>query len=156
LLRHLLHDVVVDIQQVVAAHARLAWQTACDDDDVGVGAFGIITCPKHARIRAPDRARLEHVECDAGRLLVCDIDDHHIRALLVRHSASDGRTHVTGATDDCYFAIHVDSWPKRDATTPLPKKETRAFVFSCASHVPDDSVPELGRPELGRTLHQTS
>ena len=69
LLGHRLHDLVVDLQQVVAAHARLARHARRDDDDVGVGGGGVVARADQARVRPVDRARLEDVERDARGLL---------------------------------------------------------------------------------------
>ena len=65
LLGHLLHDLVVHVQQVVAAHAGLARHARRDDDDVRVRALGVVAGAHHARIGSVDRARLEDVERDA-------------------------------------------------------------------------------------------
>ena len=44
----LLHDLVVHVQQIVAAHPRFARHPGRHDDDVGVGARGVIACAEHA------------------------------------------------------------------------------------------------------------
>ena len=113
LLGHRLHDLEVDVQQIVAAHPRLARHAGRDDDDVGAGRRGpalvIGAVADHARVRSLDRAGLEHVERDPGRLLVGDVDDDDVGELLVgnraRHRGADGAR----ATDDCHFSVHEDS-----------------------------------------------
>ncbi len=39
---HIAHDLVVGVEQVVAAHAGLARDAGGDDDDVGVGGVGVV------------------------------------------------------------------------------------------------------------------
>ena len=39
---HRLHDLVVGVEQVVAAHARLARDAGGDHDDVGVGGVLVV------------------------------------------------------------------------------------------------------------------
>ena len=60
-------------------------------------------------VRSVDRARLEHVERDAGRLLIGDVDDDDVGQFLVGDAARHRRADVAGAADDCHFAIHVDA-----------------------------------------------
>src|SRR5712671_4363390 len=94
MLHHLLgdrlHDLVVDVEQVVAAHARLAGHAGCDDHDVRVGALCVVAGADHTRVRTPHRTRFEHVERDAFRLLVGDVDDNDVGELLVGHAPSHG------------------------------------------------------------------
>ena len=106
LLGDLLHDLVVHVQQIVAAHAGLARHARRDDDDVGVGAVGVVAGAHDARVRAVDRARLEHVERDARRLLIGDVDDDDVGQLLVGDTARHRRAHIACAADDRNFAIH--------------------------------------------------
>ena len=102
-----LHDFEIDVEQVVAAHAGLARQARRDDHDVGVGAFGVVAGADDARVAAPHRARLEHVERDARRLLVRDVDDDDVRELFVGDSPGHRGAHVARAADHCHFAIHA-------------------------------------------------
>ena len=39
---HVLHDLVVGVEQVVAAHAGLARNAGGDDDDVGIRCVGVV------------------------------------------------------------------------------------------------------------------
>ena len=131
LLGDLLHDLVVHVQQIVAAHARLARHPRRDDDDVRVGALGVIAGAEHAGIGSPDRARLEHVERDAGRLLIRDIDHHDVGELLVGDAARHGRADVSGAADDCYLPIHRCSFESRNSRTHEIHEKHR--LISCLS-----------------------
>ena len=104
-----LHDLVVHVQQVVAAHARLARHARRDDDDVGVGASRR-SRRRRSRARPIRRSGTPRdVERDARRLLVGDVDDDDVGELLVGDAAGHRRADVAGAAHHCHFAIHVCS-----------------------------------------------
>ena len=100
-----------------------------DDDDVGVGALGVVAGAHHARVRSPHRARLEHVERDAGRLLIGDVDDDDIGQLLVRDPARDRGSDISRSTDDCNFAIHRSA-PSRRRTQKTAEARTKQYSLS--------------------------
>src|SRR2546430_8986247 len=66
-------DLEIDVEQVVAAHAGLAWQARRDDHDVGVGAFGVVAGADDARvIGTGDYRSEEHTsELQSQSNLVC-------------------------------------------------------------------------------------
>src|SRR5262249_44757767 len=106
LVGHLLHDFVVHVQQIVTAHARLARHTRCDHHDVGVRALGIITGPHRPAVRSPDGTCFEHVQCDARRLLIRNVDDNHVGQLLVGNTSGNGGAHIACSTDYGYSSSH--------------------------------------------------
>ena len=57
-----LHDAGVRVEQVVAAHARLAGDAGRDDDDVGARRFVVAVGADDARVEQLDRRRLPLVE----------------------------------------------------------------------------------------------
>ena len=75
-----LHDLGVDADQVVAAHARLARHAGGDDHDIGAGDRRIIRCAGQIGVEAFDRRGLGEVQ----RLAV--------RATRGRNGASFGRS----------------------------------------------------------------
>jgi hypothetical protein len=109
LLGDLLHDLVVHVEQIVAAHARLARQSRGDHDDVRPGALGVVAGTEHPRVGPVNRTGLEHVERHPGGLLIGNIDNDDVGELLVRDAAGYGGTDVPRSPDHGYFAIHVRS-----------------------------------------------
>ena len=104
-----LHDLVVHVQQVVAAHAGLARHARGDDDDVGVGAFGEIlgADADHARGRAFDRARFVNVERDAGRFRICNVNDNYVSELSLRDRTRHRCANISRTADHRHFPIHA-------------------------------------------------
>ena len=76
------------------------------DDDVGVGALGVVAGAQDPCVRAPDRTRFEHVERNARRFLVGDVDDHHVCQLFVGDASRHGGAHVPRTANDRHFSIH--------------------------------------------------
>src|SRR3546814_20925066 len=62
-LTHGLHDLQIDAQQVIAAHARLASDPGSNNDDVRASNVGIIVRALQVRIKAFHRAALGKVKC---------------------------------------------------------------------------------------------
>jgi hypothetical protein len=110
LLGHRLHDRVVGLQQVVAAHARLARHTRGDDHDIRSGGLrpplvgGSVA--DHPGVGPLDGAGFQHVERDASRLLIRDVDDDDVGQLLVGDRSRDGRPDVARSPDHRDFTIH--------------------------------------------------
>src|SRR5581483_12102305 len=59
--RHVPHDLEVDLEQVLAAHARLARNAGGDDEDVGTGHVLPIGGAGDAAVVPVDRGELVHV-----------------------------------------------------------------------------------------------
>src|SRR5688572_3411921 len=104
-----LHDLVIHVQQVVAAHAVLARHAGSDDDDVGVGAFGEIlrADPDHARRRAFDRARFVNVERDAGGFRIRNVNDYDVSELFLRDRTRHRCADIARAANHRHFPIHA-------------------------------------------------
>jgi len=57
------------------------------------------------------------IEANAGRFRFGDVDDHDISQFFLGDLAGNGRANVSGAANDCHFALHespsrlvVGSW----------------------------------------------
>ena len=70
------------------------------------GRVGVVAAADQPRVGALDRARLEHVERHARRLLVGDVDDDDVGQLLDGDGARHGGADVAGAADHGDFAVH--------------------------------------------------
>ena len=75
---YVVHDLVVGIQKVIAAHAGLAWNSGGDDDDVGVGRVGVVVRADDVGIALLDRHGLEQVETLSLRDAFDDVDEDDV------------------------------------------------------------------------------
>jgi hypothetical protein len=81
------HDAGVRVEQVLAAHARLARDAGRDDHDVRAGRVVVAVRAAHAGVPALDRRRLPLVEALALRHAFHDVDhDDFARQLPARES----------------------------------------------------------------------
>src|SRR5690606_8894190 len=79
---YLLHDLEVDAEQVIAAHAGLPRHARGDDHHVGTRDVGIGTRALDRRIEALDRTRLHEIEPFAGRNAFRNVEQHDVAELL--------------------------------------------------------------------------
>ena len=79
---NLLHDLQIDFEKIVAAHAGLARYAGGDDDDVGALDVGVIVHALECRVEAIDRRGLRDVERLALRQALHDVEQHHIASSL--------------------------------------------------------------------------
>ena len=107
LLGDILHDVVVHLQQVVAAHAGLARHPGRDHDDVRVGAVFEAIAADQAGVGSLDRTGLQDVERHALGLRLGDVDHHHVGQFPVRDCARHGGPDVARSADDGDFPVHA-------------------------------------------------
>ena len=95
---HVVHDVSDDarvlLQEVHPAHARLSRQTGGDHDDVRPSGVPVIVRPDDVRLESLHRARLAHVEGDALRQPLDDVDENDLGEALLDHP------HGRGGTDE--------------------------------------------------------
>ena len=102
---HIVHDLVVGVQQVIAAHARLARNTGGDDDDVRVCGVGVVVGAEHVGVAFLDRHGFQQVESLALRHAFDDVDQNNVGQFFGGHPVSGSRAHVSG-TYDSYFLTH--------------------------------------------------
>ena len=76
---HILHDLVVGVQQIVAAHAGFAGDAGGDDDDVGVGRVLIVVGASDVGVALFDGHGFEQVEALALRHTLDDVDEDDVR-----------------------------------------------------------------------------
>ena len=69
---------MVGVQQVIAAHAGLAWNSGGDDNDVGVGGIGVVVRAEDVGVALLDGHRFEQVEGFALRHAFDDVDEDHV------------------------------------------------------------------------------
>ena len=114
-------------KQIVAAHPRLARHARRDDHDVGIGRLRVVAAANHAAVGAGDRAGLQDVERDPGRLLVGDIDDDDVGELFVGDAARHRGLRHCLRHQQRYFAIHLNLLEDDDQRMRPQKPLSRAF-----------------------------
>ena len=77
-----LHDLVVGVEQVVAAHSGLARNAGSDDHDVGVGGIGVIVGARDVAVALLHRHGLQQIERLALGNSLHDVDEHDIGQFL--------------------------------------------------------------------------
>ena len=92
-LAHGLHDLQVDAQQVITAHAGLARHTSGHDADIRASNIGIILGAGQGRVELARRARFRDVECFAFWNALCDVEQNNVAKFLqgckMRQRAAD-------------------------------------------------------------------
>src|SRR5262249_20718170 len=94
LANNIAHDLVVGVEQVVAAHARLAGNAGGDNDDVGVGGIGVVVGADDVRVTLLNRHGLKQVETLALRHAFDDVDQNDIGEFFGGNPVSGGSADV--------------------------------------------------------------
>src|SRR5574338_339859 len=95
--RHLLHDVQVRAQQVVARHAGLARETGGDDDEVRARDVLVAVRARDARVGAEQRRALRDVERLALRQAFDHVEQDDVAELAVRDELGEDAADVAAA-----------------------------------------------------------
>ena len=118
LLDHALHNVIVRLQQIVAAHPWLARKSSGDHHHVAVRRRGIISIRRadsqRVRIGSRNRPGLQHVQTFARRRPIQNIRQHHVRQLLVDKPLRRGRSYKTAPHHRHFFPTHRVYWSFRN------------------------------------------
>ena len=101
-----LHDLEVDAEQVVAAHARLARHTGGDDHHVRAGNVGIVVGAAELSVEALDRPALAEVERLALRNPLRNVEQDDVAEFAHRREVSEGSTDHSGADEGDLLAGH--------------------------------------------------
>src|ERR1700682_1035973 len=103
------HDLDVDAEQVLAAHARLARHARGDDDHVGAGHFVVLVGADDARIVPVGGARLHEVERLALRDALHHVVEDDVAQLLLGHEQREVAADLTCADEGNLPARHGSS-----------------------------------------------
>ena len=110
LLRYAGDDVLVGLEQVVAAHPRLAGAAAGDDDDVRVGGtLRSRSCPFTTESKPMYRAALQHVERLALGETLYDVYEDHVGVVALREPLGRRAPDVARAYDRNLALRHSES-----------------------------------------------
>jgi hypothetical protein len=102
---HCFHDVVVGVEQVVAAHARLAWNPRSDHDDVGIRGVFVVVGARDVRIALLNGHSFEQIEALTLRHAFNNVDEHYVGELFGSDPVSRSCAYVAG-TYNRYFFTH--------------------------------------------------
>ena len=104
--RDRVHDLEIDAEQVVAAHAGLAGHAGGDDDDIGAGDRRIVARARKSRIDALDRGRFRQVQRLALRHSVDDVEENDVAQFLDRRQMRQRAADLTGPNQSYLLARH--------------------------------------------------
>uniref|UniRef100_E6QN76 Uncharacterized protein n=1 Tax=mine drainage metagenome TaxID=410659 RepID=E6QN76_9ZZZZ len=111
---HVGHDLVVGVEQVVAAHSGLAGQASGDNNDVGVGGLGIVVGAGDVYVAFFDGHGFEQVESLALWDAFGDVDENDVGEFLGGDPVRGGGANVACAYDADFFThdspFHCRSW----------------------------------------------
>ncbi len=113
LAHHVLHDLVVGVEQVVAAHAGLARNSRGDHNDVGVRGVGVIIGADDVAVALLNRHCLQQVECLALRNAFHDVDENDIGQFLRGDPMGRGCPHISSSNNRYFLAHFVPFKPRR-------------------------------------------
>ena len=101
-----LHDLQVDADQVVAAHARLARHAGGDDADVGARDVGVVVGALQGHVLAEDGRGLGDVQGLALRRAFGDVEQDHVAQGFARGHVGQGSADHAGADKGDLRASH--------------------------------------------------
>ena len=103
----LFHDLEVDAEQIVAAHAGLARHAGGDDADIGALDAGIVVDAGQPGVETVDRRRLRDIEPLALRNALGNIEQHHVAEVLEADQVGERAADHAGADEGYLVACHV-------------------------------------------------
>ncbi len=122
-LAHRLHDLEVDAEQVVAAHAGLARHAGRDDHDVGAGDVGVVLRAGVGGVEAVDRGALGDVEALALWHALGDVEQDHVAELLQADEVGEGAADVAGADERDCLACHCGRDPFGNLVVAVERRD---------------------------------
>ena len=114
-----LHDLQVDAEQIVTAHAGLARHAGGDDNHIGAGDIGIIVRPDDLGVEALDRGALAKIERLALRHAFDHVEQHDIAETLERREVRERAADVAGADQRDLLAGHSSSFSMLPKLPPI-------------------------------------
>ena len=110
---HVGHDLVVGVEQVVAAHSWLAGQAGGDDDDVGVGGIGVVVGASDVDIAFFDGHGFEQVKRLPLGNALGDVDENNVGQFLGGDPVRGRCTNVACAYNTDFLRIFLLSFEPR-------------------------------------------
>src|SRR5205807_1856999 len=106
---HVLHNFVVCVEQVVAAHAGFARNSSSDDDDVRIGGISVVVSADDVGVALFNWHGFEQVEAFTLRDSFDDVNEDNVREFFRGDPVGGGRADVS-RTYDSHFLTHVWSF----------------------------------------------
>ena len=106
-LAHRLHDLEVDAQQVIAAHARLARDAGGDDDDVRAFDVLVIIGARDDSVETFDRPALRQVQRLALRNALGDVEEDDVAQFLLRRQMGERTADIASADQRYLLTGHM-------------------------------------------------
>ena len=106
---HRRHDLQIDAQKIVAAHAGLARHAGRDDDNIGAGDIGVGIRALEVRVIAFDGAGLGDVEALALRQALHDVEQDDIPQFLEADQMGERAADLSAADERDFLAGHGGS-----------------------------------------------
>src|SRR5688572_17936000 len=151
-----LHDFVIDLQEVVPAHARLAGHARRDDHDVGVLGGRIVAGAEEARVGAVNRTGLVDVERNTLRFLGRDVDDHDVGQLLDGDGPGNRGANIPGAAYDGDFSVHGSSASIGRLASSVPVRHRLPHFDIVAGPVPAYAIRNRPRRQLASSARRVT
>ena len=136
------HDLEVDADQIVAAHAGLARHAGGDDDHVGAGDIGVVVRALVLGIEPVDRRGFGDVETLALRNTFRDVEEHDVAEFLQADEMGERAADLAGADERDLVTGHRRSlrW-KRDR---IPREDGRCLTQKWGGHQAEQKVKAQG------------
>ncbi len=96
---------VIDVEQIIAAHAGLARNACRDHHDVGIGGVLVVLRADHVGITLFDGHGLKQVQPFTLRNAFHDVDQHDIGQFFRSDPVGRRSAHIARSYD-CYFFAH--------------------------------------------------
>ena len=143
------HDLQVDAEQIVAAHAGLARHAGGDDDDVGARDVGVGTRARQFGVEAVDRRGFGEIERLALRHAVDDVEQDDVAEFLQRGQMGQRSADLARADQRYLFARH-------ELCRPCVSAASRAAGTSAGPIAPSrvPIKPNFWR-KAGREIHES-
>jgi hypothetical protein len=100
------HDLQVDAEQVVAAHAGLARHAGGDDDHVRALDCRVVVCPDVSGVEAVNRGGFRNVQALALWDALRNVEEHDVAELLQADEMSERAADLSGADQRDLLASH--------------------------------------------------
>ncbi len=104
------HDLGVNADQVVAAHARLTGNAGGDNDDIRTLQVGIVVGAAHRAVEAFDRRALRQVQRFALGQAIDDVEHDDVAQFLQADEVSQRAADIAGADESDLVASHDGSF----------------------------------------------
>ena len=98
---------MIDVEQIIATHTRLARHASGDDHDVRIRRVGVVLRAEDVGVPLFNRHGLQQVEAFTLRHAFDDVDKNHVGELFRGNPVSGRGPHISRADDRDFIAHDV-------------------------------------------------